>query len=331
MTATISETAVRVTVAVPTYRRPDRLRALLPLLIEQAREVTASCDGRYATGVLVIDNDPAGTAAEVMAEVVDPVLRWVQETTPGIAAVRNRALEESTGADLLAFIDDDERPAPGWLAALLDAWTATGAAAVAGPVHPDFAAELDPWIRAGGFFDPRRLPTGTDIEVAATGNLLLDLRQVRRLGVRFETTLGLAGGEDNLFSRSLARAGGRLIWCDESTAIEHVPTDRMTRRWVLARSWSHGNAAVLTDLRLARSSLSRSALRGRGAARGLLRVAGGAATWCWGGLRASERHRAQGLRILSRGAGMVGGACGIVYQEYARNGRRWRRTRLSAR
>jgi hypothetical protein len=31
------------------------------------------------------------------------------------------------------------------------------------------------------------------------------------------------------------------------------------------------------------------------------------------------RHRARGLRTVYRGAGMVSGALGIVYQEYARD------------
>jgi succinoglycan biosynthesis protein ExoM len=321
--STVAE-AIRTVIAVPTYRRPDRLRDLLPLLLDQARAVSAESAGRYLVDVLVVDNDPDAGAAPVVAEWAASELRYVVEPTPGIAAVRNRALDEAAAARLLAFIDDDERPEPGWLARLLDLWSSTGAAAVAGPVLPEYVAELDPWISAGKFFDARTLPTGTEVDVAATGNLLLDLTQVRRLGIRFETALGLGGGEDNLFSRSLARAGGRLVWCAESTAVEHVPAERMTRAWVLARSWSHGNAAVLTELRLSARPAARLALRGRGVARGLFRVAGGAARWFVGVLCRSTRHRAGGLRVLMRGAGMIGGACGLTYVEYARNGRRWR-------
>jgi hypothetical protein len=195
---------------------------------------------------------------------------------------------------------------------------------VSGRVVADYAGELDPWIRAGDFFVRRSLPTGTPIDVAATGNLLLDLDQVRGLGVRFSSVLGLAGGEDSLFSRTLARAGGRMVWCDESVAVDRVPLSRMTRSWVLTRAWSHGNAAVLTELRLVDGPGARPAARLRGTARGLLRVAGGAGRWVWGALVRSDRHRARGLRALCRGAGMVGAACGVVFEEYARSGRRWR-------
>jgi len=317
-TATVADT-VRVTIAVPTYRRPEDLREALPLLLAQARAL----GDRYVADVLVVDNDPERSGAATVENLAAPELRYVVEPTPGIAAVRNRAIDVASGT-LLAFIDDDERPMAEWLAAPLATWEATGAAAVSGRIVAEYAGELDPWIRAGDFFVRRRLPTGTEIDVAAAGNLLLDLDQVRRCGVNFSSELGLGGGEDTLFSRALARAGGRLVWCDESVAIDSVPLHRMTRRWVLTRAWSHGNAAVLTDLRLAASGQSRAALRARGLFRGLFRVAGGAARWVVGAFTGSHRHQARGLRALCRGAGMAGAACGVVYQEYARDGRRWR-------
>jgi GT2 family glycosyltransferase len=320
---------VRVTVAVPTYRRPDDLRRLLPMLLEQVREVACAPGSRYRADVLVVDNDPDRSAADVVAEVSG--VRYAAEPTPGIAAVRNRALDEAADARLLAFIDDDERPAAGWLAHLLETWAASGAAAVSGRVLAEYAGELDPWIRAGEFFVRRRMPTGTTIDVAACGNLLLDLDQVRGLDLRFESTLGLGGGEDTLFSRQLARAGARMVWCDESAAVDQVPAERMTRAWVLTRAWSHGNATVLIDLRLTSGLLARLALRARGTARGVLRVAGGAARWGWGVLSGSLRHQARGLRALFRGAGMIGGAFGLVYEEYARSGRRLRLARGAAR
>jgi succinoglycan biosynthesis protein ExoM len=301
---------VHVTVAVPTYRRPDDLRAVLPLLLAQAR----GAGGGYTADVLVVDNDPEGTGAAVVRELAAADLRYVAEPTPGIAAVRNRAIDEAAGSTLLAFIDDDERPAAGWLAELLRTWSATGAAGVVGRVRVEYVAgELDPWIA-----------TGSAVTVAATSNLLLDLGQVRDLGVRFDPALGAGGGEDSLFTRSLTRSGGRLVWCDEALVLDQLPVERANRKWVLTRAWSHGNAAVLTDLRLAGSLATSLALRGQAVARGLLRVAGGGARWVAGAMLRSDRHQARGLRAVCRGAGMVGAACGVVFEEYARDGRRWR-------
>ncbi|MFQ1003617.1 glycosyltransferase family 2 protein [Modestobacter sp. SSW1-42] len=320
-TTTGTTDVVRVTVGVPTFRRPDDLRALLPLLLEQAAELGVP-GGRYAVDVLVVDNDPAGSAAATVAEFPVPQLRYAAEPRPGIAAVRNRALDEAAGSQLLAMIDDDELPLPGWLDNLVRTWEETRPAAVSGRVLAAFQEELDPWVAAGEFFRRRSLPTGTEVGTAAAGNLMLDVQQVRERGLRFETGLGLSGGEDTLFSRALVRTGGRIVWCDESAAVDQVPAQRMTRRWVLTRAWSHGNASMLTDLRLAGGPTARTALRVRGAGRGLLRLCGGALRWAWGTAGRSHRHQARGLRTSLRGAGMLCAVLGIVYLEYARPGER---------
>lgn len=324
---------MRVTVGVPTFRRPDDLAALLPVLLEQAEELTVATGGRYVADVLVVDNDPAGSAAGTVAAVGAPLVRYAVEARPGIAAVRNRALDEAAGSQLLAMIDDDELPQPRWLEHLVMAWEETRPAAVAGRVLAAYEGELEPWVAAGDFFLRFTFPTGTEVATAAAGNLLLDLDQVRRAGVRFATDLGLSGGEDNLFSRALVRAGGRIVWCDESVAVDQVPAARMTRRWVLTRSWSHGNASVLTELRLAGGLMERTGIRAQGLARGLARVGGGSVRWALGLIVRSDRHQARGLRTLLRGAGMVSAVLGLVYLEYARPGQRrlrWSGLRVGA-
>jgi glycosyltransferase involved in cell wall biosynthesis len=313
---------IRVTVGVPTFRRPDDLQALLPVLLDQAEQLTLATDGRFLVDVLVVDNDPDGSAAGTAAAAASSGVRYVCESRPGIAAVRNRALDEAAGSRLLAMIDDDELPQPRWLEHLVLTWEQSRPAAVAGRVLAAYQGVLEPWVAAGDFFLRFSFPTGTEVTTAAAGNLLLDLDQVRRAGIRFATDLGLSGGEDNLFSRALVRAGGRIVWCDESVAVDQVPATRMTRRWVLTRSWSHGNVSVLTDLRLAEGLLGRAGVRFRGLSRGLVRVAGGGLRWALGLLTRSDRHEARGLRTLLRGAGMVSGVVGLMYLEYARPGDR---------
>ncbi|MDQ1584398.1 MAG: succinoglycan biosynthesis protein ExoM [Microbacteriaceae bacterium] len=307
-----------VTIAVPTYLRPNDLRALLPMLRAQAEDVRTKHGARYDVDLLVVDNDPGGSGAEAVREQAEPRLRYVVEEHPGISAVRNRALDECAGSDLLAFIDDDERPAVGWLEHLLLTWQETRAAAVSGRVVAEYEGTLDPWIAAGEFFRRRSMRTGSEIHVAAAGNLLLDLRQVRSSEVRFANDLGLSGGEDTLFSRLLARAGGRMVWCDESVIADQVPAARMTRQWVLKRAWSHGNSAAVVEIRLARGH--GRVVRVREFLRGAARILGGGAraTLGWG-LR-SPRHNARGLRAVYRGAGMISAVRGVVYQEYARDG-----------
>lgn len=313
---------VRVTIAVPTFHRPAELTTLIPMLLAHADRAEAlgrDAGAGFTADVLVVDNDPEASGRPAVEAVRDARLRYVVEPHPGISAVRNRALDETAGSRLLAFIDDDEHPHDGWLEHLLGTWEATGhPAAVAGRVVASFAGPLDPWLAAGRFYVRRSMPTGTPIDVAAAGNLLLDLDQVRASGVRFADDLGLSGGEDTLFSRQLHASGRRMVWCDESAITDLVPLDRMTRRWVLKRAWSHGNSASVLRVRLAGGGVRGLTARASGVVGGLARLAGGALRWAFGAVTRSLTHQARGARAMWRGGGMVQGAAGVVYQEYAR-------------
>lgn len=313
-------TVAAVVVGVPTYRRTDDLVVLLPLLLEQADDLP----GRRVD-VLVVDNDPAGSARGVVDAARDlhhdDRVRYAHEPAPGIAAVRNRILDVATddlGAHLVAMIDDDERPRPGWLAALVTTQERTGAALVAGRVVPEFDGPVDPWVAAGRFHTRRDLVTGTPLAAAAAGNLLLDARQLRRLDQRFDERVGLSGGEDTLFTRELHAKGGAMVWCAESVAVDRVPPARMTRRWVLVRAMSHGDASVRVGLRLAGSPLARVTFRVRSVLGGVARVALGAARAGVGTVLRRPVDQARGARAAWRGVGMLRGACGLHHVEYAR-------------
>lgn len=101
-----SNDMIAVTIGVPTYRRPELLEALLRTLPSRIAECA---DLGIAVDVLVVDNDPAGSGRDVAAGADLPV-RYVVEPAPGIAAARNRILDECVDRDLVAFIDDDEIP-----------------------------------------------------------------------------------------------------------------------------------------------------------------------------------------------------------------------------
>lgn len=308
---------MKLCIAVPTFRRPQLLAEALPAILAHV-EAATDADPSLEAGVLVVDNCPQGSAAGIIARLSDPRVRYVNERVPGISAARNRALDENAATDLLVFIDDDESPQERWLTPLLQTWEQTRAAAVMGRVESEFQVEPEPWVAAGTFFWRPRMATGTRIGVAATGNLLLDLDQVRRSGVRFSEDLGLTGGEDSLFSRELVRTGATIVWCDESVATDFVPRERLQRPWLLKRSWSHGNAATLVELHLAASGPGRTWVRVRAVGRGSARIAAGLLRHAVGRLGGSLRHQARGLRTFHHGAGMLAGGLGHVYVEYAR-------------
>ena len=276
----------RLTIAIPTFRRPEDLKRAISGVLGQAAE---QAGGEIVSDVevLVIDNDARGSAREAALaaaagaavavrtspdEPMEPGgggVRYVVEERPGVAAVRNRALDETAERDLLIFIDDDEEPEPGWLAALVGLRASTGCQAVAGPVIPVYEVEPEEWVRQGEFFVRKTWPTGTIRPVAASNCLLLDLGFVRRKGLRFDEAFGATGGEDTLFE--LALAGGGV----------------------------------------------QPAIRARAAVGGLVRIVVGALRTAGGTLIRDPRHAAKGARLLARGRGMLAASPGGgVHREY---------------
>jgi succinoglycan biosynthesis protein ExoM len=302
-----------VVIAVLTYRRPGEIRALLPLLSRQATEASGPC------AVLVVDNDPDAGARHTVEELSLPNVRYVHETVPGISAARNRALSEAAGYDLLAFIDDDERPVDDWLALLLATFAVADAAAVVGPVISTFDTEPEQFVLDGRFFERRRLPTGTPVQLAATNNLLLDLRRVRALGLSFDLRFGLSGGSDTLFAMALDRAGERMVWCDEAIVYDVVPPARATRTWVMQRAYRMGNSWARSALAMERYAHGRVYVRTGLLARGAARVVAGLFRAFAGKISARPADHARGLRTLARGRGLIAGCFGRVHVEYVRD------------
>jgi hypothetical protein len=329
----------QVVVAVLTYRRPQDLSELLPVLQEQRAAVQRAAVQRaaveraaveraavqgettWSVRILVVDNDPDRSGEPVCAASGVTALRYVHEPVPGIAAARNRALAEAERDDVLVFIDDDERPGPDWLAQLLATFARTGRVGVVGPVVSTFAVALDPWVVAGRFFDRRRLATGSLVEVAATNNLLLDLHRVRSCGVRFDEAFGLSGGSDTLFVRSLVQVAGPLVWCAEAPVTDVVPPARCTRGWVTRRAFRMGNSWSRTGLALERTRGNRLRCRIRLTAGGAARLTVGLVRLLAGTVMPDVGRRACGTRTLLRGMGMLAGAWGYTYVEYRRRSR----------
>lgn len=310
----VGRESTRVTIVVLTYQRNDDLEELLPLLEVQARSVP-----EFLVDVLVIDNDPAASAKVLSDSATWPgIARYVHEPSVGIAAARNRALDETHDSDLVIFIDDDERPYEPWLRALLDTRRETGASAVTGLVVPVYAEQPEPWIEAGGFFVRENHPQGTEMPAAGTGNLLVDRREVERLGLRFDEAFSISGGSDHVFTRSLVRGGGRIVWAAEAKVTDQVPPGRLTRSWVRRRAFRIGNTWSRAALHFAPTGVARLAARMRMSALGAARLGVGSAQVTFGLATRSLRHQARGNRQAFRGLGMLGGAWGYTLREYRR-------------
>src|SRR5271167_2266360 len=143
-----------ISVCIATYRRPDRLAAVLDDLSRQEL---------LPTEVVVVDNDADGSAAVVLEDrrrARPPFpLRYAVQPLKNIALTRNRTVEIA-GGEWLAFIDDDERAPSHWLARLDAAAKDYAADGVLGPVDPVVPPEAPRWIRRGQFYDFPRMGSG---------------------------------------------------------------------------------------------------------------------------------------------------------------------------
>jgi glycosyltransferase involved in cell wall biosynthesis len=304
-------------VAVLTFRRLAHITELAPRLVVQAIDARLRIPSLTSVQVLVVDNDPDASARAALGNIAG--IRYVHEPRPGISAARNRALDESGEADLLAFIDDDERPEHGWLAALVRTHMDTGAAAVQGAVVPRFDGEGDNFLISGGFFVRKRYPTGTVLPAAATNNLLLDLGQIRRWGLRFDDLFGLTGGEDTAFTKSIVKYGGRIVFCDEAEVVDEVPAVRMTRRFLENKAFHMGNVEMWVNVSVATSRADRVRVRLRYAVRGVVRIVAGAGKRVAGVLLHRMRWQARGTWTQGRGRGMLAAVMGNRHYAYARH------------
>jgi succinoglycan biosynthesis protein ExoM len=301
----------RIVVAIVTYRRPDDLALALQAVRAQ---VEAS---PVPAAVLVVDNDPERSAEAVVRQHA-PASTYVPEPRPGIAAARNAALDAAGDVDALVFIDDDETPSPGWLAALVDAWERWGCDAVAGPTLRSLDGSEEAWVRGSGFFDTQHRPDGASVEGASTSNLLLDLATVRRLGLRFDARFGITGGSDSLFTRQLTAQGGTIRWCATAVTREPVPPGRATRQWVLARERRTANAWGRVHLVMAGTGRARLGARAYLAAVAAKLALTGAAGYLVGVARNDQARRARSARRLTNASGVARAIAGRVVSEYSR-------------
>lgn len=302
---------VDVGVIIATYRRPDMLRHLLKSLDAM------TLDEPY--DVVIIDNDPNASARQVALEFADtnPRVRYAVEPRPGIAAARNAGLRLAASSRYVAFVDDDEWVDADWLECLLQVMRATDSVAVSGPVRFHFENEPRRWITSGGFHVSPSLPEGAPMDFAATNNLLVDMTAAKSLRVtEFDNRFGITGGSDIMFTNSLYRAGGKIVWTNSAVVHERVPAERTTLRWVLRRARREGNTLARVEMAAGGTKGSRSAVRLT--LLGLARCCLGAVRMLGAMLSGGRMSFGKGMRTFWRGVGIISSVLGRHVQEYAR-------------
>lgn len=228
---------IHISVCICTFKRPVLLNHLLNELIQQETE------GLFSYSVVVADNDCAQSAKQVVLEIAAcssiPVSYCV-EPQQNIALARNKALRNAKG-DFVAFIDDDEFPAPNWLSGLFKICNAGIADGVLGPVIPFFEQDPPNWAIKGRFFERPTHETGYRIGLtdARTGNVMFRRKILHGTEAIFRAEFGTGGEDLDFFQRMMAR-GCVFVWCNEAVVYEVVPPTRCKRGYLLRRAMYGG-------------------------------------------------------------------------------------------
>jgi succinoglycan biosynthesis protein ExoM len=307
----------RVAICICTYERPVELARALAAI--ERLETPSLPDADIS--VIIVDNSEGRSAAE-------PVAAWRgtsrfetayhHERRKGLSQARNAALDAAiaSSVEYLAFIDDDETPDSGWLEGLLAAMRGTDAVAAMGPVYPLFAHRPPGWAATGGFYACGNPAAGEDVREGRTNNVIIRCEALRRSGLRFEAAFDDVGGEDTALFRQLKESGGRLIAAPDAIVHDWLPPGRLKLPWLLRRWFRTGGVEALLLARR-RPGIEGTALNlWRGAARIGAGTALVLASTIAGGWREPGRIVAR-LETVCRGGGMLAGALGWNYQEYA--------------
>jgi hypothetical protein len=232
------EATLSVSLAIATQRRPEGLAKAVRSTFRQTGVQLSGLE------LVVVDNDAVPSARAVIdalaAEAPFPV-RYVHEPAPGVANARNAAMAAASG-ELIAFLDDDEEAAPGWLAALIDVQRRFDADAVFGPVHARAPASVVRHREYLQRFFSREGPAeaGVIAHFYGCGDSLIRRAALPHPTAPFSPERNETGGEDDHLFGVMQRAGARFAWASEALVYEDPIPARLTLKYALARAFAYG-------------------------------------------------------------------------------------------
>jgi hypothetical protein len=227
-----------ISLVIPTQRRPGGLATAARSTFRQAGVDFARLE------LVIVDNDQAPSAealaATLAAEAPFPIL-YVHEPAAGVANARNAAMARASG-ELIAFLDDDEEAAPGWLAALLETQARYAADVVFGPVQArapeglgDHRAYLQRFFSRAGPAE-----SGVIEGYYGCGDSLVRRAALPHPVHPFSAARNQTGGEDDLLFGAMKRAGARFAWAAEALVYEDPVPERLTLGYAIARAFAYG-------------------------------------------------------------------------------------------
>lgn len=233
-------------------RSPELSVALVVPVRDHADDVCALLDALQRAGELpseaVVVDDGSTDPASIAAAVGDRARIIRREVPAGPGAARNAGWT-ATRADLVAFLDADVRPEPGWLAALHAHFVDPSVAAAAPRVraHGSGSTVLDRYEEHRSPLDlgpvPARVAPRTRVPYVPTACLVVRRRPLAEIH-GFDEELRV--GEDVDFVWRLA-AGGHTVRYEPTAAVRH--RNRASWPALLEQRFRYGSSAAALDQR----------------------------------------------------------------------------------
>jgi cellulose synthase/poly-beta-1,6-N-acetylglucosamine synthase-like glycosyltransferase len=240
---------MKMSVLIPTYRRPADLRRCLEAIAEQSR--------RPDSVIVVCREDDAETHDVVSSIRIGDWIKLVHVKVPGQVAALNAGLKEISG-DVVAITDDDAAPWPDWLMRIEQHFMAhPNVGGIGGRDHVRGGRQEIEQTRVGvvqwfgRLIGNHHLGIGAarDVDMLKGANMSFRLAAVG--DVRFDERLHGSGAQvhnDIAFSFAIARKGWRLLY-DPAVAVDHYPAqrfdeDQRSQKSLLATSHSAYNETL---------------------------------------------------------------------------------------
>jgi GT2 family glycosyltransferase len=170
----------------------------------------------------------------------------------GVSGNRNTGVMH-TGTPLVALLDDDAFPHPGWLSGLIAPFTDPAVIGTGGAIRPAWVEPRPPWFpdeflwTVGGSF------IGMPDTIAPIRNVWAASMVVRRdvftSAGGFRVDFGKVGDrpspeDTELCLRMTAHSGGRWMYVPGAVIDHPVPAERGTFKYFLSRCYSEGRGKV---------------------------------------------------------------------------------------
>lgn len=252
---------MKMTVLIPTYRRPQDLERCLTALQQQIRP---------ADEVLITVRDIDAETWTFLAT-FDPhalPLKVLTINVPGVVAAINLGFESASG-DIISVTDDDAAPHPDWLQRieahfLADEslgglggrdWTYVNSQLQAATTHPGASNLVGRVLWFGRTIGNHHIGAGAPREVDILKGVNMSFRKVALAKLRCDERMKGTGAQVNFeiaLSLSVKRNGWKLIY-DSAVAVDHYPAQRFDedqRDTFNAIAWtnrSHNETVGLLD------------------------------------------------------------------------------------